>query len=82
MKSVILLVLALGLTGCASWTPEQRADFAARMQAWSAAQQQAQQIQYQEQMANIRAAQAQTAANKPVNCVTNYVGAQAYTTCQ
>lgn len=77
----IIIGLALGclVSGCASWTPEQRAQFGANLRASLAAQQQANQQALAQQM------QATASWGQPrpqVFCNTSYVGNYAYTHCQ
>ena len=69
-KLVIAAFIALGLTGCATMTPEQREEFARNMAlGMQAANQGRQQGQQQAQQ------------NQPVYCTSNKIGDTVYTTC-
>ena len=79
--ALLLTVLALAACTTRPLTPDQRAAIARMMQS----NQQATELQQANLLAEERAlAQAATAArgNRPVNCTTSFVGAQAYTHCQ
>lgn len=78
----IIVAAGLFLSACAdNSTPEQRALAAQYLQQQLQQQQAQSQHFYDQQNANIRAWNAANAANRPVNCTTQYVGTTAYTSC-
>jgi hypothetical protein len=83
MKGIFIATICLfGLTACATepMTPEQRAAVLQYMQIQNNQQQQRQNL-WQEQQ-TLAASAAAARANQPVNCWTNVIGNQAFTSCQ
>ena len=84
MRRMIVALVVFGLAGCAMqpMSPEQRAAYFQGLQRIQEQQAQQNQNLYNQEMANIRAAQAANAAQRSTNCITTYAGNQAYTNCQ
>jgi hypothetical protein len=80
LKLSVVFAAAVLLVGCAGQplTPQQQSMMLQIMQN----QQAQQQNNYNQQMANLRAAQQANQQNAPVNCTTSYVSGTAYTHCQ